>query len=280
MQPAEGTVFTPRYRTGNGTRGNVGAGSIKHIFAPVFLDPVNSELLAGIDAGIIEGVTNPVPAWGGVETETLEEVRQYAPQAFKEPRRCVTPDDYATRAGEHPAVQRAAATIRWTGSWHTIFITVDRCDGKMVTEKFSSELLAWLEPWRMAGHDLEVNRPTFVSLELSLLVCVSEEHFRSDVKAALFDAFSAQLRPDGCRGFFHPDNWTFGQSVAVSRIYAVAQRIPGVRHVEVTLLRRQGSKEQVVPYELLCGMLEIPRLDSDPNYPDHGKLNVEMRGGR
>ncbi|MFZ4859029.1 MAG: putative baseplate assembly protein [Desulfuromonadaceae bacterium] len=280
MQPAEGTIFTPRYRTGNGTQGNIGAGSIRNVFAPLFLDPVNLELLTGIDAGIIESVTNPIAARGGDEPETLEEVRLYAPQAFKEPRRCVTPEDYARRAGEHSGVQRAAATIRWTGSWHTIFLTVDRRDGKMVTEKFASDLLAWLEPWRMAGHDLEVNRPVFVSLEISLLVCVAEEHFRSDVKAALLDAFSAQQRPDGHRGFFHPDNWTFGQSVAVSRIYAVAQSIPGVRHVEVNQLRRQGSKDRGVPYELTFGMLEIPRLDNDPNYPDHGTLNVEMRGGR
>ena len=283
MQPAEGHQFWARYRVGNGARGNVGAGAITQIFAPVFLDPATGLPVAATAADIVESVTNPRPAWAGQNPEPLEDVRQYAPQAFKEPRRCVTPDDYARRAGEHLEVQRAAATIRWTGSWHTIFLTVDRRGGKTVTADFEDELLAWLDSYRLAGQDLEINAPIFVSLELSLFVCVADGYFRSDVQAALLDAFSASQRPDGSRGFFHPDNFTFSDPVRVSAIYAAAQAVVGVRHVEVRVLRRQGATTGPdVPDNgvFTVGRLEIVRLENNPNFPDHGILKLELRGGR
>jgi len=286
MRPAKGTVFYPRYRIGNGARGNVGAGAITQIFAPEFLDPQaypkERSVLSGVNASI-DRVTNPLPAWGGTEPESMEEVRQYAPQAFKVPRRCVTPEDYARRTGEHPRVQRAAATIRWTGSWHTIFLSVDPRGGGGLTGDLEKELLDWLEPYRLAGHDLEINGPIYVSLELSLLICVADGYFRSDVKAALLDAFSSRQRPDGSLGFFHPDRFTFGGPVEVSAIYATAQRLAGVRYVELVKLRRQGAESGPdVPDggAFTPDRLEVVRLENDPSFPDHGQLNLDLQGGR
>jgi hypothetical protein len=49
--------------------------------------------------------------------------------------------------------------------------------------------------------------------------------------------------PDGRRGVFHPDNFTFGQPVYLSQIYAAAQAIDGVASVDVTQFERQGRPE-------------------------------------
>ncbi|HET7536636.1 MAG TPA: baseplate J/gp47 family protein, partial [Candidatus Didemnitutus sp.] len=259
---------------------NVGANTIQQVFAPRFLHPATGAEWALDAAEIIESVSNPLPARGGTELEATEDVRQYAPQAFRTPRRCVTPEDYAAMAATFPGVQRAAASIRWTGSWHTIFLTVDRRDGLTVDPDFEERLRGYLEPFRLAGHDLEVDGPQYVSLELDLLVCVADDYFRSDVKAALLDAFSTVQRADGSRGFFHPDNFTFGDPVELSRIYATAQKVAGVRHVEVTALRRQGSSDKTVPNEFTVGRLEIVRLENDRNFPDHGVLHLKLKGGQ
>ena len=56
----------------------------------------------------------------------------------------------------------------------------------------------------MAGHDLEVDGPQFVALEIDLHVCVAADHFRSDVERELFDVLSNRDLPDGRRGLFHP----------------------------------------------------------------------------
>jgi predicted phage baseplate assembly protein len=223
-----------------------------------------------------------MPACGGREPETMEQARQYGPAAFRVNLRAVTPEDYARVAEQHPEVQRAAATLRWTGSWHTVFLTVDRLGGRPVDADFADELRRFLEPYRMAGHDVEIDGPQFVALELEMAVCVAPGYFRSDVEAALLDVFSSRTRLDGTRGFFHQDNFTFGQPVYLSALYAAAQPVAGVAFVEITTLRRLGGlKPEVPPSGVLeIGRLEIARLDHDPNFPDRGVLTIRARGGR
>ena len=135
----------------------------------------------------------------------------------------------------------------------------------------------------MAGHDLEIDGPQYVSLEIEMVVCVHPDYFRSVVLAALTDVFSSDTRADGSLGFFHPDNFTFGQSIYLSELYAAAQEVAGVRYVlEVPTFQRldlpntSGLDEGV----LKMGRLEIARLDNDPNFPERGVLSFEMRGGR
>jgi hypothetical protein len=288
MRPGEDTRFSGLYRIGNGTRGNIGPESLTNgcvQFLTKMQDPgTGGQALADLQpaADFIDSITNPLPASGGREPETIEQARQYAPAAFRVNLRAVTPNDYARIAEQHPEVQSATATLRWTGSWNTIFLTVDRLGGRSVDAAFEEVLRRHLEPFRMAGQDLEIDGPLFISLELQLEVCVLPHYFRTDVEAVLRDVFSNRLRPDGTRGFFHPDEFTFGQPVYVSRIYAAAQKVAGVSHVDVTVLRRLGVQNPEVPAGniLEMGRLEIVRLDHDPNHRERGVLTIHTRGGR
>ena len=120
---------------------------------------------------------NPIPATGGTAPETLEEVRQYAPQGFRRQERAVTEADYATVAERHSEVTKAKARRRWTGSWHTMFITVDRHGGRPVDQDFEEELSAFIQRFQLAGHDVEIEPPKFVSLDVALKVCVKPGSF-------------------------------------------------------------------------------------------------------
>ncbi|MFN7949740.1 MAG: putative baseplate assembly protein [Blastocatellia bacterium] len=272
-RPESGTQFVATYRTGNGVVGNIGADSLAHLAS-------ND---AGISDQVIAGVRNPLPARGGLEPESIEQVRQNAPQAFRTQERAVTPDDYAAVALRcSPEVQRAAATMRWTGSWRTVFLTIDRIGGREVDDSFETSIRQCLERFRMAGHDLEVDGPLYVPLEVEMIVCVKAGYLVSDVKAALLEVFSSRVLPDGRRGIFHPDNFTFGQPVFLSRLMAAAQAVAGVDSVEVTKFQRQGrdSDEAIKSGRLELGRLEIAQLDNDPNFRERGSFNLIMRGGR
>ncbi len=120
--PAAGATFTAEYRIGNGRAGNVGAEAIHSL---VWRD------------GSLPGVTfrprNPLPARGGVDPEPLADVRLLAPHAFRtDLQRAVTADDYArlTERDFAGRVQRAAATLRWTGSWTEALVAVDPWSGE------------------------------------------------------------------------------------------------------------------------------------------------------
>ncbi len=253
-------------RVGSGLAGNVGREALAHV--------------VGND-GRITGLRNPLPAQGGTEPEPMEQVRLYAPQAFRRQERAVTEADYAAVAQRHPEIQRAVATRRWTGSWHTMFITVDRRAGRPVDADFEEELRGFLEKFRLAGHDLEIDAPRFVALDLAMKGCVLAGHRRSDVEAELLRVFSTRDLPDGSRGFFHPDNFTFGQPVFLSRIIATAMQVPGVHWVEAARFQRWGelANDEIAAGQLTIDRLEIARLDHDPNAPENGQLEIHLEGG-
>jgi hypothetical protein len=267
MRPAPGTRFTARYRVGDGVRGNVGAEALGHVVSG--------------DAGVV-GVRNPMPAQGGAEPESIEHVRHSAPSAFRAQERAVTPEDYARIVERHPEVQRAAATARWTGSWRTIFVTVDRLGGLKVDAEFEEEMRLYLDRFRMAGQDVELDDPRFVSLEVEMHVCVEPDYFRGDVKSVLLDLFGNRTFPDGRRGVFHPDNFTFGQPVYLSPLYAAAQAVDGIASVEITKLQRLGaeSRQALDDGFLSVGRLEVARLDNDPNFPERGVFRAVVEGGK
>ena len=233
-------------------------------------------------AAPITAVRNPLPATGGVDPEGMEEVRQAAPYAYRRQERAVTPEDYAEVALRHPDVQRAVATFRWNGHGHTVFVSVDRFGGRPVTAEFEAELRGFIDGFRMAGYDLEIDAPRFVPLELGLFVCVAPDHFRSEVRRAVLEALGAARLPDGALGHFHPDNLSFGQPVHLSPIYARAMRIEGVSSVAATVFRRRGSTD---PTPLLDGVLEfgrleIAQLENDPSFPERGSITIATAGGK
>jgi hypothetical protein len=271
--PKPDSTFVANYRVGSGAAGNVGADAITRV------------VLAGSG---VERVRNILPARGGAEPESLEEVRQYAPQAFRLQERAVTIADYAAIAERHPEVQKAASTLRWTGSWQTVFITIDRIGGRAVDSTFEEEMLAFMERFRLADQDLEVDGPRYVPLEIVFTVCLLPGYIRGQVKADLLNRFSNRLLPDGSLGFFHPDNFTFGQTVYLSQLIALVMSVPGVKWVDAedTLLKpnrfRRWGQPAAGEFEagkIEFGRLAIARLDNDRSIPENGHLNFIMEGG-
>ena len=271
QRPKSTTSFTAQYRVGNGAAGNVGAEALAHL-------RTGNALLAAATSEI----RNPLAAQGGVEPESMEQVRAYAPAAYRTQKRAVTEADYAAVAGRYPGVQRAMATFRWTGSWHTVFITVDRQDGKVVDAIFEASVRKFVEPFRMAGHDVEVEGPLPVSLEIDMDVCADPAYFRADVKRELLELFSTRKFANDRRGLFHPDNFTFGQTVYLSLLIAAAQAVQGVTSVQISKFQRQGKPDNkpLAQGILELGRLEIARCDNDRNFPEHGVFNLNVGGGK
>jgi hypothetical protein len=317
--PDAGTAFRAIYRTGNGPSGNVGAEKIAYI---VSLE----ETLSGVNLV----PRNPLPAASGTAPESLSEVKLFAPYAFRDViERAINADDYATLAADNarrveersqliaaliangssassseaaaaPAadfcytpfggLQGAKATLRWTGSWYEALVALDPLGTEEATPTLLQEVTAYLEPYRRIGHDLQVAQAEYVPLDLAMIVCVLSNYLRAHVESALLDVFGNRALPDGSKGFFHPDNLTFGEGIFVSKIVAAAQAVTGVQNVQVTRLERYEvgepapgetqTEELPTASVLTLGPLEIARLDNDPNFPENGRLSLDMRGGR
>ena len=257
LRPDSDTKFTAQYRIGNGTAGNVGANSLVHCS----------------DANVIQ-CTNPLPATGGVDPETADQIRRRAPQAFMTQERAITMPDYVAIAERNQQVENAVATLRWTGSWYTVFITAEPKGEGNLTSTLRHDLKKLINRYRLAGQDIELENPQYVSLRIALTVCVAPAYFRSDVASALKQVLGS---------LFCPDSFTFGQTVYLSRVYAAARKVAGVQSVAATIFQPQAAPPTSIFLangEIPLGPFQIARLENDPSLPDHGQLTLCMQGGK
>ena len=267
--PAAGTAFTATYRVGNGGRATS---------APA-LDPRGSSSLPGL--AVRSAVRNPLPARGGVEPESLEDGAAPRRVAFRAQQRAVTRPTTQAVAERHPEVQRAAATFRWTGSWYTVFVTVDRLGGCPWTPPSRRACGA---SWSRSASPATTSRstaPTGAARPRAprLRRAGPLPQRREGGPAA---GLRHRPAPDGRRGFFHPDNFTFGQPVYLSRIYAAAAEVAGVAAVAVKRFQRWGrpARTEIQDGVLPVGRLEIAELANDPNFQENGRLQISMGGGK
>lgn len=287
--PGLGSPFVARYRVGTGDEGNVGAEAIVHAVA----DPDDPAAFPTSTAAVIEAVRNPLPGLGGCAPESIAEVKRYAPHAFTRQQRAVTVEDWSEVAERDAEIQRAVATLRWTGAWTTVFLHVDRVGGAPVDAQFRARQFERLSSYRLAGYDLEIVPPRHVPVDLAATVCVAPGFLRADVERRVRREFTLGLTSDGRRGFFHPDEFTFGQPLHLSRLVARIMAVTGVRSVDfsppspvaaigkVHRFARWGRPQtnEFTQGRIDVGRFEIIRCDDDPNYFDHGRIAFFMEGG-
>jgi hypothetical protein len=268
--PPQGTVFTALHRIGNGTAGNVGANSLGNISAGPLAD------------SMIAGCTNPLPASGGVDPETNAQICRRAPQAFMTQERAITMQDYVNVTELNPQIEDAAAMARWTGSWYTIFITAEPQNNGPLTKPVLRSLYKTVNAYRLAGQDVYIEPPQYVSLQIKLAVCVDPEYFQSDVEKALMQALGSGTLPNGAPALFAPQNFELGQTVYLSPIYAAARAVAGVQTVQAKIFEPQGqnTRQYLRQGYIPMGAFQVARMDNDPSLPDHGQLTLCMQGGR
>jgi hypothetical protein len=268
--PAPESLLTALGRFGSGLGGNIGAGALGHIVLP--LTQQNARLQ----------VTNPLPARGGAAPEPVSAIRIAAPQAFRIQERAVTEADYAAAAIAYPDVANAIAIARWTGAWQTIIVYIDRKEGRAVDEAFLRGLGAHIESYRLMGFDVALRPAKPAPLDIQLLVCAAAGAIRSAVAARVRAALRPSGVPGGARGFFHPDNFSFGTSLYASGLIAAVMAVEGVQSVRLQRFQRLG---RVAQNEIALGLiqpreLEVLQLSDDPSFPENGKLALVMGGGR
>jgi hypothetical protein len=261
------------YQVGGGTSGNVGASTITH-FRDLTLQP----------PGVVTSVWNPCDVTDGRDPEPVAEIVRNAPEAYRARQlRAITLADYVARAEEVPGVSRAMARYAWTGSWRTVRVVIDPEGTSVLEPTLADQVAAHLESVRLIGEDIELRPPRFVPIEIDVSLCVCSDVWPEDLRAVLEQEFSDGYTPDGRRGFFHPDAWTFGQTLHASEIEGRLQQIAGVDHVISIDMRRFGRPPSTTvpgPAALEVAVDEIIEAQNDPDHFERGRIDFDLQGGR
>jgi hypothetical protein len=260
------------YQQGNGGAGNVGADAI------AFAEP-----LGGALADAIVRVWNPFDVVDGRDPEPADRIRRKAPEAYRARQlRAVTLADYIARAEEVPGVARAVAQYAWTGSWRTVRVVIDPQNALEVDPELREAVAEHLEAVRLIGEDIELRPPKFVPLTIEIDICLQPDFWPEDLRFVLEQEFSGGWTPDGRRGFFHPDEWTFGQPLHRSQIAGRIHSVAGVEHiVSIAMKRRNDPKAALLDVEqLTVAFDEIVLVQNDPDALERGSIHFTLQGGR
>ncbi len=277
----ENAAVTCDYQIGAGIDGNVGADTITGY---------DTAALAQVSA-----VWNPFDITNGREPEPVAEIIRRVPEAYRARQlRAVTLEDYARRAEELPGVAHAHASYAWTGSWRTVRVAIDPRGTDILAEPLRQQIADHLEAVRLIGEDLEVRPARYVPLDIYLRLCAHPDFWPEHLRRDLELEFSNGYTVDGRTGFFHPDNWTFGQPLHASQLIGRALSVPGVGRVLVASIKRlhglSGPSlgiplvledvDHPVVEQLAVRAYEIIQVVNDPSRLETGRLNFEIQGGR
>jgi hypothetical protein len=268
--PEMNMEFSARFRTGNGSAGNVGPDTLGHVLA------ADQRITA---------VRNPLAAAGGRDPDTMEAIRQRAPWNFRTQLRAVTEADYGDVAARDPAIREARGTLRWTGSWRTAFVAIDPAPGGPAAAPpwaLARSALQRLNLMRMAGVDLAVEPAIIVGVRIALAICVQPRYRRTDVALALTQVLISGQTCSGTPGLLDPSHFSFGQTIYLSPIIAAVQDVEGVASVRATAFQRVSdpARDAVADGFIKLQRLEIARVDNDPSRPDRGILELALDGGQ
>lgn len=272
-----------QYQSGEPLRGNVGADTL---------------LSSSLPLGPGGRIWNPFDVVNGLAPESREQLLRRAPEAYRQrQRRAITLADYVAEAERLPGVSRANARYAWCGSWRVVQLVIDPVGGGQPGPALVAELHAALDALRLIGDDIELRPAALVPLDIRLVLCAQPGYWVEDLRAELLSEFSSGWTPDGRRGFFHPEAWTFGQDLHASQLIGRALAVQGIGRALRLSLRRfnhGGSGGALstleldpslplppgAPAVLPIGPFEILVVANDPDMLERGRIAFELQGGR
>lgn len=204
------------YRHGLGEMGNVGVAAIAL--------PKKRPL------GLVT-LSNPVPAVGGTEPDTLDHARAQAPTTMLTLDRVVSRSDVEQFARARPGIAKASAVTAWSGQRQVVLLTHAGTNGAVLDDtdpivlKLIEAIVANKDPTlqvRVAAYD-----PVYVRLAAQLVLDPTRD--RDDVLAAAETAVRQALSFSARQ---------LGAALTASSVIATLQRVEGVVAVDLDALWR------------------------------------------
>lgn len=210
---------TALYRVGSGTGGNLEADRLSTMLSPVL--------------GVMRA-RNAVPAEGGSDAETLEDMRASAPQSIRTLDRVVSLSDFEVFARRFRGVGKALATELRAGMRSIVCLTIATTDltsptvGSDIVQTLRAALAQVSVPGRL------VRIEGFVDLDAHVTIGLASDPalIRANVEAAVRGALGARFGRSA-RGF--------AEALHESAILAAVQAVPGVVAARIQALAIPGG---------------------------------------
>ena len=252
------------YKCGGGSKGNVGPGKVNKLNRTV---------------GFVSKVTNPMPLWGGLDTETLEESIERCSARLRHGNRAVTARDYeelAMEASRDLQKVRCFGGINGKGEKEAGAVALviyprNKQGDNNLFHAVQEDIRKYLAP-RMDQGILE--RKKFYITEPKLVeVCVraevTVENFQDIFKVRRSGQESIRAFLDPVNGHFDGTGWDIGQFPEVMQLQHILKEIPEAAWISkiyfMTFINGPKGRTEVEPESIrrhpfvlpYCGKAEV-----------------------
>ncbi|PWV95678.1 putative phage baseplate assembly protein [Paenibacillus cellulosilyticus] len=235
------------YQCGGGVRGNVAASTIAMLKSSI---------------AYVDGVTNPVAAAGGYDTENEEAARVRGPQMVRHRYRAVTAADYESlvfEASRGIARVQCLPNTNERGDYQLgrVTLLVVPQSGEQLPQP-STELRRTITEYvqqRAANvvaqpQHIHVRGPSYIEVSIRTTLVTTNIAYVPDAEREALRRLKSYLHP--LSGHSDQRGWAFGSIPALSDLYVLLGSIPGLEYVErleMTLRDANGQVAVITPMQ-------------------------------
>jgi len=224
--PSPNNTLYVRYRVGGGEDTNIGPNTINGL-------GVISSVVNGDDEDINRvirnsiSVNNPIPALGGKEEPSIEEIRNLVKYNFSAQERCVTIKDYQSRIPLMPG--KFGVPFR-TGVWEernkiNVSILALDANGKLTTQSTSTlkqNIAEYLADYRMINDYVTIKNGKVFNLGFEIDVFADKSVPKGDVISGVINSV---------KNYFDINRWDMGDNIYISQLVENINNVGGVLNV-------------------------------------------------
>ena len=233
------TTLTVRYLTGGGAAANVEAGSLTQVDDSniVFINPnlANTTLANQIFNSVASN--NVIAADGGMDGDTVEEIRQNSLGNFQNQLRTVTTQDYLVRALSMPAnlgvIAKAHAQPQKIGDYQAgelptvldLYILSYNIDKKLRTASalLKRNLQTYLSEYRMINDSINIKDAYIINIGVNFDIIVAPNFNNSETITRCIDSLAI---------YFNIDKWQLNEPIILKDLYILLDKVQGVQTVK------------------------------------------------
>ena len=236
--PAEGArIRLNRYRTGGGAVGNVGAGTLTSLRNSV---------------PYITRVENLTPATGGVDAETVANVKRRGPQSLRAGGRAVTVSDFerlTAQADSRVGRVRCLPPVEAGDPVRLLVVPsiahpaeMLQLDHFALPDDMIRRIGDYLDDRRILGSKIEVGTPYYQGVTVAALVSARPGRPPSLVQDRAMRALYDFINP--LKGGAEGSGWAFDADLNAAQIFQLLEAVEGVERVEEVLFFEYDLRNQ------------------------------------
>ena len=233
------TTLTVRYLTGGGASANVEAGSLTQVNDSdiVFINPnlPNATLANQIFDSI--AANNELAADGGMDGDTVEEIRQNSLGNFQNQLRTVTTQDYLIRSLSMPAnlgvIAKAHAEPQKIGDYQAgelptvldLYILSYDINKKLRTASalLKRNLQTYLSEYRMINDSINIKDAYIINIGVNFDIIVAPNFNNSETITKCIDSLTS---------YFAIDKWQINEPILMKDLFILLDKVQGVQTVQ------------------------------------------------